>query len=297
MKLKIRDMQAVTIKVAEKNYLDLLDISAEFGEEEDNQLFQWVRPLHLDNEDGNLDPRIAAHVREAGVDVDRVLSEDVHSESFSQDTGDSFQPVVTSRPFFDSSVEHSSRPSFAGTSTTGYDGSREEGSNDGSDTGNNDGDITDRQISQYPLSPFNGEDDFTHATQDEDHGSRRAGPGIGAIRKPYRGRQRRMAHHDEDSFSVSFESMSIGTQYSDSSNDNNIFPPNTMSYGQPSSNPLASRDEGYGMINYPHVDQMPFHIPYQMQQGFQMNMWVSPEFPIHGEVVGTSQDIYAWHVQ
>ena len=90
MKLKIRDMQAVTIKVAEKNYLDLLDISAEFGEEEDNYLFQWVRPLHLDDEDGNPDPRIAAHVREAGVDVDRVLSEDVHSESFSQDTRDSF---------------------------------------------------------------------------------------------------------------------------------------------------------------------------------------------------------------
>ena len=68
-------MQAETDKVAEKNYLDLLDISAEFGEKEDNQLFQWVRPLHLDDENENLDPRIAAHVREVGVDVDRVLSE------------------------------------------------------------------------------------------------------------------------------------------------------------------------------------------------------------------------------
>ena len=83
MKLKIRDMQAEADKVAEKDYLDLLDISAEFGEKEDNQLFQWVRPLHLDDENGNLDPRIAAHVREAGVDVERVLSEKVHSESFS----------------------------------------------------------------------------------------------------------------------------------------------------------------------------------------------------------------------
>ena len=79
MKLKIRDMQAESNKVAEKNYLDLLDISAEFGEEEDNQLFQWVRPLHLDDEDGNPDPRIAAHVREAGVDVDCVLSKEVTS--------------------------------------------------------------------------------------------------------------------------------------------------------------------------------------------------------------------------
>ena len=62
MKLKIRDMQAETDKVAEKNYLDLLDISVEFGEKEDNQLFQWVRPFHLDDEYGNPDPRIAAHV-------------------------------------------------------------------------------------------------------------------------------------------------------------------------------------------------------------------------------------------
>ena len=49
-------------KVAEKDYIDLLDILAEFSEEEDNQLFQWVRPLHLDDENGNPDPRIAAHV-------------------------------------------------------------------------------------------------------------------------------------------------------------------------------------------------------------------------------------------
>ena len=82
-KLKIRDMQAEIDKVSEMNYLDLLEISTKFGEEEDNQLFQWVRPLHLDDKDGNHDPRIAAHVREAGVDVDRVLSEEVHSESFS----------------------------------------------------------------------------------------------------------------------------------------------------------------------------------------------------------------------
>ena len=265
MKLKIGDMQAETDKVTKKNYLDLLDISVEFGEEEDNQLFQWVRPLHLDNEDGNLDPQIAAHVQEAGVDVERVLSEEVHSESFSQDTRDSFQPIVTYRLSFDLGVEHSSRAYFDGSSTIGYDGSRGEETNDGSDTRNDGRDIADRQISEYPLSPFTDEDDFTHATQDEDHESRRAGQGIGAIGKPYRGRQRRMSHHNEDSFLASFESMSIGTQSSDSSNDSNIFPPNRMSYSQPSSNPSASIDEEYGMINYPHAKQISFHIPYQMQ--------------------------------
>ena len=56
MKLKIRDMQAETNKVAKNDYLDLLYISAQFGEEEDNQLFQWVRPLHLDDENRNPNP-------------------------------------------------------------------------------------------------------------------------------------------------------------------------------------------------------------------------------------------------
>ena len=42
--------------VAENDFLDLLEISAEFGEEDDNKLFQWVKSLHLDDEDGNPDP-------------------------------------------------------------------------------------------------------------------------------------------------------------------------------------------------------------------------------------------------
>ena len=145
MKLNIRDMKVETNKVVENNFLNLLEISTEFGEEDENQLFQWVRPLHLDDEDGNPGPRIAAHVQEAGVNIERVLLEEVHSESFSQGTRDSFQPVVTSRPSFDSSVEHSNRPSFADTPTTGYDGSRGEGINDGSETENNGGDIENPQ--------------------------------------------------------------------------------------------------------------------------------------------------------
>ena len=113
------------------------------------------------------------------------------------------------------------------------------------------------------MSPFTGEDDFTHATQNKDHESRRAGPGIGAVGKPYRDRRRRMTQHNEDSFLASFESMSIDTQYSDSSNDANVIPPYTMSYGQPSSHPSDSIGE-CGMINYPHDAQMPFQTPYQM---------------------------------
>ena len=36
-------MEAKIDKVAKNNFLDLLEISAEFGEEKENQLFQWVR--------------------------------------------------------------------------------------------------------------------------------------------------------------------------------------------------------------------------------------------------------------
>ena len=79
-------MKVENDKVAEKDYLDLLDISVKVGEEEDNQLFQWVRPLHLDDENGNPNPWIVAHVWEIGVDVEQVLFEEVHTNSFNQDT-------------------------------------------------------------------------------------------------------------------------------------------------------------------------------------------------------------------
>ena len=83
-------MEVENDKVAEKDYLDLLDITIEVSEEEDHQLFQWVRALPLDDEDGNPDPQILTHVQEAGVDVERVLSEKVYTDSFRQVTRDSF---------------------------------------------------------------------------------------------------------------------------------------------------------------------------------------------------------------
>ena len=49
-------MEVENDRVVEKDYLDLLDISVKVGEKEDNQLLQWVRPIHLDDEVGNLDP-------------------------------------------------------------------------------------------------------------------------------------------------------------------------------------------------------------------------------------------------
>ena len=88
MRLKLRNIETENDRVAEKDYLDLVDISVEVGEEEDNQLFQWVRPIHLDDEVGNPDPRIAAHARKFGVNVLHVLSKEVHFQSFNKDTDD-----------------------------------------------------------------------------------------------------------------------------------------------------------------------------------------------------------------
>ena len=71
-----------------------------------------------------------------------------------------------------------------------------------------------------------------------------------------------MTPYNEDSFLASFESMSIGTQFSVSLNEGNIFPLYTLSYGQPSSHPSGSISEENEMINYPHDPQChsKFHI-------------------------------------
>ena len=292
-------MKTKNDKVTVKDYLDLLDIIAKVGEEEDNQLFQWVRPFHLDDEDGNPDLWIVVHVWEAGVDVERVLFEEVHTNSFIQDMRDSFlqgtsQSIVTFQPFFDSMrIEHSSRTSVVGASASGYDGSRGEGTNNGSDPGNDGGDVRQQQQSRQPLA-FTCEDDFTHCTQDEDHDSRRASPSVGAIGKPYRGRQWRMTPFSEDSLLANFESMSIETQFNDSSNEANIYALYAMIYGQPLPNLSNSTNEECERYNYPFSTQISYYLPYQMQQqGFQMSTWENPRFPIHGQVVGRTQPVYS----
>ena len=56
-----------------------------------------------------------------------------------------------------------------------------------------------------------------------------------------------MTPYNEELLSGIFESMSIGTQFSDFSNEANVYPLYVMGYGQPSS----STDEEYGMLSYP----------------------------------------------
>ncbi|KAL6323472.1 hypothetical protein AAG906_039044 [Vitis piasezkii] len=82
-------MEIENDQVVKKDYLDLLDISVEVGEKEDNKFFSMVSQL----------------------------------------------TVIFRSSFSSMSVEHSSRPSTTGTSTSGYDGSSRERTNDGKDPG------------------------------------------------------------------------------------------------------------------------------------------------------------------
>ena len=111
------------------------------GKEKDNQLFQWVKPPHLNDEFRNPIAWIAIHAWEFGVNVDRVLLE-VHSESFSKDTRDSFEVSLNFQPLVDStSVRQSSRPSTMGTFTIDYDGSWSRTDDECDNTGNVGGNV------------------------------------------------------------------------------------------------------------------------------------------------------------
>ena len=68
------------IKLLRKITLIFLTFQREKKKKKVNQLFQWVRSLHLDNEVGNP----TTHACKFGVDVERMLSKEVHSESFSK---------------------------------------------------------------------------------------------------------------------------------------------------------------------------------------------------------------------
>ncbi|KAL6315637.1 hypothetical protein AAG906_003741 [Vitis piasezkii] len=67
-----------------------------------------------------------------------------------------------------------------------------------------------------------------------------------------------MEPYDEKLLLGSFEFMSIRTQFSDSSNEANVYPTHVMSYVQPSS----STNEEYGMSSYslPQECHTKFHI-------------------------------------
>ena len=93
MKLQIWDKEAEIDHVDRGDPLDVFDIVAEDDHTEGNQLYQWIRPLHLDDDKGNPALRVAEEARNEGINVERVLEEEVRSSS-----ADSFKELLRPRP-------------------------------------------------------------------------------------------------------------------------------------------------------------------------------------------------------
>ena len=146
--------------------------------------------------------------------------------------------------------------SDSSNATTVDSSSIDKSSNDESDGGG-------ENVVEYEYnspSPFIGEEQFTHATQDEDHGSRATGVGIGAIGKTFEGRRREqqtgMSQIGEESLSMIFLSMSMDTEHSSYSDSQNVSNFNTLyqcSYG------------AYNIFDYP-LPQMPYEIMHGDEQ-------------------------------
>ncbi|KAK3217756.1 hypothetical protein Dsin_011726 [Dipteronia sinensis] len=77
MKLKLRDMAAEKDKVNETDFMDLLQVAVEAGDDNENPIFDWVRPTSLDDDEGNLDPHIASHAQDMRINVEQVIIEEV----------------------------------------------------------------------------------------------------------------------------------------------------------------------------------------------------------------------------
>ncbi|CAL8116536.1 unnamed protein product [Prunus armeniaca] len=258
MKLKLRDEEAKMNKVAENDYIDLLDIARQPSDDDNNPIQQWIMTAHLDDEQGNPDAVIAQHAAQEGVDVDRFISEDVRSGDTSSFERDMLGPRQCQR-----------RPLRDYASASRMESSSNSSDNDG---GSNAGSGGNEEGRQY--SPFTVEADFTHATQDEDHGCREAGPGIGAIGKQYSKKRSQPINPSEEDMAISFGSMSIGTRPSTNSNE---------SY------------DGYGYVMSDYSGTR--YGAQDEETDYGPTSWVNPNYPIYGMTVGSSRETYVHHVQ
>src|SRR5579862_1095271 len=77
MKLKLRDMAAEKEKVNETDFMDLLQIAAKVRDDNENLIFNWVRPASLDDDEGNPDSHIASHAQDMGINVEQAIREEV----------------------------------------------------------------------------------------------------------------------------------------------------------------------------------------------------------------------------
>lgn len=79
MQLLLRDRKDKYENNDRRDPLDIIETSMHaMGDDvEEYILLEWIRPVHLDNENQQPDPRITSQARSEGIDVERVLSEEV----------------------------------------------------------------------------------------------------------------------------------------------------------------------------------------------------------------------------
>ena len=83
MKLRTRDEKAEEDDVEARDPLEIIQRSMETMCEDtrDEVLLDWIRPAHLDDAAQNPDLAIAARARTEGIDVDRVVKEEIGATS------------------------------------------------------------------------------------------------------------------------------------------------------------------------------------------------------------------------
>ena len=77
MNLKLRDIAAEKDKVNETDFINLLQVAAEAGDDNENPIFDWVRPASLDDDEGNPDSHIDSYAQDMGINVEQVIIEEV----------------------------------------------------------------------------------------------------------------------------------------------------------------------------------------------------------------------------
>ncbi|KAK3182847.1 hypothetical protein Dsin_030133 [Dipteronia sinensis] len=75
--VRVWDITAEKDKLDETDFIDLLQLAAETRDDNENPFFDWVRPAYLDDDERNLDPQIASHARDMGINVEQVIREEV----------------------------------------------------------------------------------------------------------------------------------------------------------------------------------------------------------------------------
>ena len=146
------------------------------------------------------------------------------------------------------------------------------------------------------MSPFTSEVNFTHATQDEDHGSRRAGPGIGAIWKDYTRRERckgTLSSQEDNSLSITSDSVGVGSSnYGYTHNQPFPYPSYPIPVGMESSD-LWKESETQSSNDFAYGQRQPISDPY----GWHVNNYMQNYFGDFYHLMTTLHNTLTLHIE